>query len=67
MSISQVCRFNDKHSSSLTHAYPHIRNGTKNVVGDFIMEKLRDNNRINRGKEIINDFMLQLKVDLSYH
>ncbi|XP_022008387.1 uncharacterized protein LOC110907763 [Helianthus annuus] len=64
--VFYVKHFNNNHTCSKTQTYPHMRQANPMVVGSLLVEQFKDSGRIYRSTEIVKDFRIKEKVNLTY-
>ncbi|GJW86260.1 transposase, MuDR, MULE transposase domain protein [Tanacetum coccineum] len=62
--IVSNCR--DIHTCSKTQINPNHRNATMKLLGNILVDKMRDSNRVYKIKDIQHDMRVDWKIDISY-
>ncbi|GJW09295.1 transposase, MuDR, MULE transposase domain protein [Tanacetum coccineum] len=56
----------DIHTCSKTQRNPNHRNATLKLLGNILVDKMRDSNRVYKIKDIQHDMRVDWKIDISY-
>ncbi|GJX94629.1 transposase, MuDR, MULE transposase domain protein [Tanacetum coccineum] len=56
----------DIHTCSKTQINPNHRNATMKLLGNILVDKIRDSNRVYKIKDIQHDMRVDWKIDISY-
>nr|GEX33996.1 transposase, MuDR, MULE transposase domain protein [Tanacetum cinerariifolium] len=61
-----VSNCKDIHTCSKTQINPNHRNTTMKLLGNMLLDKIRDSNRVYKVKDIQHDMWVDWKIDISY-
>ncbi|GJZ24592.1 transposase, MuDR, MULE transposase domain protein [Tanacetum coccineum] len=61
-----VSNCKDIHTCSKTQINPNHRNATMKLLGNILLDKMRDSNRVYKVKDIQHDMRVDWKIDISY-
>nr|GEV84815.1 transposase, MuDR, MULE transposase domain protein [Tanacetum cinerariifolium] len=64
MFIVSNCK--DIHNCSKTQINPNHRNATMKLLGNILLDKIRDSNRVYKVKDLQHDMRVDWKIDISY-
>ena len=64
--VFQITKMNDVHTCDRTQTFPNHRNANKKVIAHIMKDKLEDDSRDLKPKDIQQDFLSKYKASISY-
>ncbi|GJS22328.1 transposase, MuDR, MULE transposase domain protein [Tanacetum coccineum] len=64
--VIKSCSKRDIHTCSKTQINPNHRNATMKLLGNILVDKMRESNRVYKIKDIQHDMRVDWKIDISY-